>query len=558
MKKIIIGISLVLGASALYAKPVDESTAALYAAKCLSGRNLEFVYSGRSTKAAVCPAFYVYNNPAGGWIIISGEDAVTPVLGYSDTGKFVIDHMQENISFWFDEIESTVLAVREKGLSATKEVREKWAEPCVRTKAGMEGKLLQTANWGQGAPFNSYSPKLDYNGKLVSTPSGCGATALAIFMRYTQWPKHGYGTIPGYSYLDYGQTVTIPDNDISGHTYNWEQMPLNYTGSETTAQRNMASQVLYDAACALCMRFSNGGSSVYVNDEVLPLPMYFGYKSSTVLLYRSSFSDAEWFELVRNEIDSDRPVIYSGQGSGGHAFICDGYNVEGQFHMNWGWSGKDNGWFTWDFKIDAKTYFPSAHAAIFNAVPDEDPSCKDYDFIGIYEAISISGNSATIAVANYGRSTFTGKLRPAIVDYRGNIRKFIGEDISANIGEDYISRFTVKFNREDVRPGDRLAMFAASGSEYRQVMSVREGVAASMALEDFAAILLPENIKDGDVVYFKHAAGTSAASSTKWYIDGVAQSYLYFVAKSGIHTVKAEITMSDGSVDTITTMINVK
>ena len=164
-------------------------------------------------------AFYVFNNTSGpGFVIVSGDDAVAPVLGYSFENNFPEGRpLPPNLSAWLEGTAKGIIALRKSGAEPSEAVRAAWKT----SGPGTPVKVLETALWDQSDPYNRLCPEV--NGALSLT--GCTATALAIVMRYHKWPERGAGTLPGYTTASYGAWV---DEVKLGHAYDWDKMLLYY------------------------------------------------------------------------------------------------------------------------------------------------------------------------------------------------------------------------------------------------------------------------------------------------------------------------------------------
>ena len=227
MKKIILTIASLFMALCVFAGEVPSSTALSVAKQFMNASSLTLVWDGTetTTKSLSEPVFFVYNVDGGGWVIVSAEDSVTPILGYSDTGSFSATNMPENLSGWMGSLRDEILKAREEKLTASAQVRQKWENPArVQTRAGASQKYLTTASWDQLSPYNNYlSSYVKNNGRTLSNLcTGCVATAMAEVLRFHKWPESGTGTLSSYTTATKGYSVTGYD---LGHTYSWSSMP---------------------------------------------------------------------------------------------------------------------------------------------------------------------------------------------------------------------------------------------------------------------------------------------------------------------------------------------
>ena len=305
---------------------------------------------------------YVFNvSQKGGFVVVSNDDRTLPVLGYSDNGSIDPDNMPSNMRAWLQGYADEIAWLDQNNITTTYTARRVGEHP---TTAIPE--LLKTT-WDQGYPYNAYCPE--------SSVTGCVATAMAQVMNYWQWPKRGIGS---HSYRprnpndeDHYSTryTSTLSADFGNTTYDWENMLESYSGSETSAQKTAVATLMYHCGVATEMMYGNdadGGSGTYTgnygsweesDNAQNALWKYFGYKKSTGYMrdgyeygghtYYESWTASNWTAMVKAELDKQHPILYGGASDGGgHSFICDGYDEEGYFHFNWGWSGWNDGYFT--------------------------------------------------------------------------------------------------------------------------------------------------------------------------------------------------------------------
>jgi parallel beta-helix repeat protein/predicted outer membrane repeat protein len=213
------------------------------------------------------------------------------------------------------------------------------------------GPLLATS-WHQGGPYNNLCPMGDGGLCVV----GCVATAAAQVLNYHQWPPRG---ISGFSYYwdgdqscggNVGGTWLTADFD---DTYDWANMPLNCNGGCSAAQQAATAELCYEVGVAYSMDYGACGSGAYTNEAVTIFPTYFRYDPSINEEARNAHSASSWFAIIQDEINHNRPMLYSFRysASEGHAIVCDGWRIQtgqNQYHMNYGWGGSYNAWYTID------------------------------------------------------------------------------------------------------------------------------------------------------------------------------------------------------------------
>lgn len=311
--------------------------------KRISTSGLRMVWDGETTSTraqGAVPAYYVFNSDDGqGFVIVAGDDVAMPILGYSFKNRFEQDNMPGNLKYWMDFLHKQIDEARRKGETRSAAVKSSWAS----TRSGEVEVQLNTAQWDQMAPYYDLCPTLD--GKATYT--GCTATALAIIMRYHCWPESGTGTLPSYVTEKY--SINVPYCTL-GHTYDWDNMPLQYGRTYSAEEATAVATLMRDCAVMLKSDFcpvGSDGTSASVWDVVSGVTTYMDYDKDAACLARYYYPDREWYQMLKEELKANRPVFYTGNQSDvmGHAFVLDGYTADDYFSVNWGWSGYCNGYY---------------------------------------------------------------------------------------------------------------------------------------------------------------------------------------------------------------------
>ncbi len=325
--------------------------------------------------------YYVYENENGeGWVIIAANDAVSPILAYSETGHFRTDNMPSNIRHWMGNYDKFIKRIETEGVEAAEETKAEWRalrKGVRKAKAAVVvGPLIQT-KWDQDKPYNKLCPGTGTN----KAYTGCVATAMAQVMKYWEWPANGTGS-HSYKPLDVNEpydfwgnpnySTRYPDTvsaDFGNTVYAWENMQNSYASLTPAYQQNAVATLMFHCGVATEMMYGNdadGGSGTFTlnNDEwdthdnaQNAFFRFFKYKKPTGYMrdglkyggytYYKKWSDADWTAMVKEELDKQHPILYGGASDeGGHSFICDGYDNQDYFHFNWGWSGENDGYFT--------------------------------------------------------------------------------------------------------------------------------------------------------------------------------------------------------------------
>lgn len=296
-----------------------------------------------SVSSAVSPSatcYYVFaNGEDKGFTIVSGDDRMPEVVGYSAQGTYDPDHLPANYVGFMKAYQETVEALLKGDAQVSgglAEVRQWRAE---RAGTAAVAPLLDGIKWDQREPYNNMCPLYDGTNRSVT---GCVATAMAQVMMYYQYPKELKTTIKAYNTQTYG--IQIPEIS-SGATYDWDNMLPDYSKSDyNSAQADAVAKLMYHCGAAVKMDY---GPLSGANVTPAILATYFGYDADLMQdLTRTVFTLQQWMTLIDNELKAKRPILYSGQSSdGGHEFVCDGSDGKGLYHINWGWGGYQDGYF---------------------------------------------------------------------------------------------------------------------------------------------------------------------------------------------------------------------
>ena len=285
-----------------------------------------------STRSVEGTAFYIYNYAQSAYVIVSGDDRMKPVLGYSDNGSFITESLPINILGWL-ELYNAAYAQLDNAEKAV-------AEPKLLTKTSFPvsvSPLLGSICWDQDAPYNNACPL--YQQERCVT--GCVATAMAMILKYHEYPVKGKGT---HSYT--ASNGIKCSFDYGNATFDWDNMLPQYSGDYTAEQADAVAQLMLACGVAVDMEYSPSASGAYSYQVGQALIDYFGYDGNLGLVHRYFFTSAEWMNLIKSEINEKRPIYYFGSSDdGGHAFVFDGYDAQDMVHVNWGWSGMNNGYF---------------------------------------------------------------------------------------------------------------------------------------------------------------------------------------------------------------------
>ena len=457
---------LALGYSSLQAKRITQWQAQQQAYS-FWGKQMPQKAKAKSraaTTASRSDAYYVFNNDAGGFVIIAGDDAVTPVLGYTSTGSFDAENLPDGLKDLLKSYERQIAALGDNYVANQ-----------TATRAAFTGeKLLKTAEWNQMAPFNKYTPN--------NYVTGCVATAGAIVMKHHGYPAKGTGS---HSYTWNGKTLSANFE----YTYDWASMPAKYDGTNDAAFDGVA-RLMADLGVAVEMRYAKNGSGAYIGDMISALQTYFGYSKLTYLASIDDMEAEAWNAKLRGEIDANRPILYSASdaSAGGHSFIIDGYKDE-SFSVNWGWGGYCNGFYQIGALNPESAGKPTGdkynlgQTAVIGLQPsDGTEKISTMGFLkvsGQLQALNMNvtnvkkeqrGTIFSAPIGNTGDRSFTGEVVVALMNAKGEMREIVTSkpfkltDFAPGYYYSSLS-FSIE-SKVDAEPGDYLAIMAKEdGSE---------------------------------------------------------------------------------------------
>lgn len=293
-------------------------------------------------------SYYVFPNAnSKGFTIVSGDDRLPEIVGYSSQGSYDENNLPEGfISFMkaYQNLYNKVNlgdAEALKNLAEIKAWRNKKNASAASTSA--VAPLLGNIEWDQTSPYNNMCPKYD---SVHVAATGCVATAMAQVMAYYKYPKQLKADIPGYVNRWNGIPMEIPTITQEEGIYDWDNMLPKYNkeANATQQQKDAVAKLMYHCGAAVRMSYGPESGAAVSSSK---LAKYFGYDADLMMdLSRSSFTLDKWMQIIDTELAAGRPVLYGGQSSeNGHQFICDGKDENGLYHINWGWSGNQNAYF---------------------------------------------------------------------------------------------------------------------------------------------------------------------------------------------------------------------
>jgi hypothetical protein len=410
-----------LGGITLQAAPVSQSRALDVAKRVFAAQpatkaagDVKLIWDGEdiATKSAVQPAFYVFGRDGGGFVIIAGDDNVTPVLAVSDRNVFKVEEMPDNVKWWMERMKAYVRAAK----TQTPDIRDQWLA-FTATKEGGEitGEVTNkvehlTPEWNQAAirgnrlVFNSKCP-IDKKDPTQRTLTGCVATAISEVLTTLsglyEMPSHASnGPIAPYTVDDDYKETCVAATDVYpydgqtrsyelGVTYQWSELRKLMKSSDlveaSDAVLDNLDTLMADIGAMMHAMYSAGITLAATGMAPDTMMKYMGISKTAYYDVARNYLPSQWRSMLKNEL-KDRPIVYTGQNAagGGHAFVFDGYgtyNGEDVFHVNFGWGGTGNGYY-YETNLDlngSETYnFSFECGACFNFYPDP---ASDYPLI---------------------------------------------------------------------------------------------------------------------------------------------------------------------------------
>ncbi len=354
MKRLLLILFVLTFMSEVYSNPITKEYAVSIATSYLSNKT-KTQLNLKSVKTEIYEelnTMYIVNYENGGFVIISADDNVQPILAYSETGSVPESNYRPEFKWWIDNY-SVQISYAVKNSIKNENAQEEW-DNIAKGQFKEGGKVvtpLLTTTWDQLNGYNTYCPS--------GTPTGCVATAMAQIMNYYEFP------VTGVSWHTYTHDVHGTQSAIfQDGNYQWSSMG-NTSGNTAIAW------LMYHCGVSVDMDYDASGSGATSVDVPMAMANYFKYDQSIDYVRRADYTDPNWILLLKTELDAARPVYYSGHSasSGGHAFVFDGYDATDKFHVNWGWSGSSNGYYALGDLTPSVYNFNDDNAAVINIQP---------------------------------------------------------------------------------------------------------------------------------------------------------------------------------------------
>jgi hypothetical protein len=376
------------------------------------------------------------------------------------------------------------------------------------------------------------------------------------------------------SYTTKSTKTFIEGFSIEDHEYKWDLMPLTNVNRASDEAKDQIAQIMYDCGVMVQMDYSPSGSGAVSMYMPAMLAEHMGYSAEAMLFMKSMYKPKEWIALVKKELNADRLVFYSAQdshGSGGHAFVIDGYDENDYLHVNWGWSGHGNAFYNLDMEVDGYR-FANSNGAVIGLVPDPDHSREALTYLAltntgltlasgkIMEGKTFSVNFSYIT--NYGNGKYSGPIKVVLTDENDKIKA----DLSSlnNIEVEPLSSISGSISncKLEVAPQfkDRVQLASKNPQtgefEVMRADVENESVGGLATVPNFIAG--KDSYSVGEVFEFKLFKSGERFTSATWYFDGVLipADQEDVVLTTGLHEVKVILDKPSG-IETLVREINV-
>ncbi|GAB4277342.1 MAG: hypothetical protein Kow0068_00470 [Marinilabiliales bacterium] len=455
MKYLFVFLFIILQLS-LFAKQVSEQKAIKVAKQFYvlqSGKTDIEILDIYTNKIGNIVSYYAINFKSGGYVLVAGDDVIKPVLGYSVGGYFDINNLPPQLKMLLD-----AYSVNIKKIITDKQASSiEWnsIDQYYNNKNKSFVLPLCTTEWEQGCYYNALCP-VDSSGPCNHVVTGCVATAMSQIMKYWNYPNVGQGS-HSYTASYYGQLTA----DFGSTHYNWSLMP-----DVVDTVNDAVATLMFHTGVSVNMLYSatSSGSNIYYSASALP--EYFKYSNNIEYVNKDNYTDSTWLNLIQNELNNGRPVLYSGYDTfSGHAWVCDGYDSNNFLHFNWGWGPGTDGY----YEIN-NSFYSLNNSAVIKIMPVVSCDIKISEIIApvsntFYGPVNIKvrvSNYDTIPRANIpisysidGGPAVTEIISNSIAALSDTIYEFIQPyDFSPNPGHNYFVKVYSSYSCDTYKYND--------------------------------------------------------------------------------------------------------
>lgn len=430
------------------------------------------------------PAFFVFVPDNGtGFVIVSGDDSVEALCAYSFNASMLSPgNLPVNVKEWLRGLRESILYQRKQ-----LENDSRYSYVSSRSDVGEQVIMLRTPLWNQDAPFNLQTP-MDAG---VNSLAGCTPVAIATIMRYYQWPAQGVGQTDAYTTRS--KQISVASRNLE-EPYQWDKMRLTYINNRYSEEEAQAvARLMADIGCAQQADYSAESTGAGCSPSVMAKK--FSYHPGMHYVYRDSYSKSDWIELMKSELILERPILYSAfHAQSGHAMVLDGFTTTDYFHVNWGWGGYCDGFYS---LYDLRTYsenYNQDHSALLNFIPDDGSELdKHLTMVNnglIADCSDFFTNKAFnihADVANRTGESFSGKLRLSMIDINDKVKEDLYEIESFELPSMYQTKLKIPVKiQQDIVAGDRIRMYYqhADSDKWLLIQSTEKNVPWEIILSD--------------------------------------------------------------------------
>ncbi len=392
MKKFLVLFLLIAFSLGLFASPVTLESAKSIAVnfyKNTTSKSKVVISDAITYQKDGLATFYVITFENGGFVIVSADDAVIPILGYSISSTFDKNNLPVAEENWLTSYSNYIKYIVDNHLGNV-ETLQKWGK--IRNNEFEKSKQavnpLCTTKWDQTCWYNELCP-IDSVGPCGHAATGCVATAIAQVMKFWNYPIRGQGT---HSYIS--QWHGVQSADFGATTYDWASMPDSLTSSNLAV-----ATLMYHCGVSVDMNYYDHASGSNLYHTLTSLPNYFKYSNNIEFVDRSNYSDSAWIELMKSELSAGRPILYQGSDEvipmSGHAWVCDGYDSNNFLHFNWG-EGGDEGY----YQI-GNFMFNIHNEAVLKVMPIASCDIALRNFISPVPSMFLSPSTIKVRISNY-------------------------------------------------------------------------------------------------------------------------------------------------------------
>jgi hypothetical protein len=365
MRKLYLTLVSIALCGLTFAQSVTQQEAAVVAQRFLESQGKTLESCAKTFGDTQHPTLYIFN-AENGFVVISGDKNVPPVLSFSDQQRYNDSDVVPPFEMWINHYANQIEQIQREQVSQPQYV-DYWNRILANAPAFRSGDSVNPllhSQWDQGEYYNYYCPR-DLAGDNGHVVTGCVATAMGQLIYYYRFPEHGTGS---YSYTD--EHYGVQSADYENATYNYNAMC-----DKPTAINPEICKLIYHCGVGVDMVYGPDGSGMYNHSAARVLRTYFKFSPETEYLFRDS-TDLNWDSVIVSHLSRNIPMYYAGwsvPNINGHGFICDGYKTVDSayyFHFNFGWSGyMDNYYYTNSLFVGGSN-FNLAQELIVNAYPD--------------------------------------------------------------------------------------------------------------------------------------------------------------------------------------------